>query len=126
MKKIAGFIGFLVLLTAGMVAAEVKNHANFFAVAAETKSITNDLETLRQRIIRLTSKHIKVDYSDAVSGGYVTLDVDGQIDGLNFTPQEYLDAINMYNQILNLFNNIAVATGDYQATISNIADTRTP
>lgn len=70
------------------------------------------------------NQHTAYDFSDANTGppAYVQEDADGNIQGLLFTPADYLDGINVIVQLLNFYNNIAVPTNNYGDVVSVISD----
>ena len=119
--------------------AEPQTHENFLAQAAELRNILSDLETLRQRMIRAYDSHTANGYSNAITGGYVkvcdaaaeqagdcpTGDTSGRIQGLNFTPAEYIDGIKVYTKMESMLQEPAPGGKSYQEIISEIVSPAT-
>ena len=97
-----------------------KNHENFLQLCRSLKSINQNLEDVRLKLQEIVESHYAVPYDDVASQdgtGWLKLDADGQIQGVNFTANTYINAIVMAEQINNFFTNVAVAQGDYKTTL---------
>lgn len=102
-----------------------KTHANFLEQANKLKDVLKSLQDAWLLDMRkLLNTHTGVDYSDAGAGtkpAYLNEDANGNIDGLDFTRNDYISGIVLLTQLEALFTNNAVTEGDYKSTLARIA-----
>ena len=105
-----------------------KTAQSFIEQASALKSALIELEDwwlLKAR--KIVIKHNAVGYSDAgdtPKPAYINENVNGDIDTLDFTRQNYMSGITVLQQLENFFTNLAVAQGAYKDTVSLITDSK--
>lgn len=103
----------------------VKTFPAFYNHAVALRNTMAILENFwLENSTKVVQHHNAFDFSSAADSGvsWVQLDSAGNIQGLTFTPQDYLNGINLYMQLENFFTNASVAQGTYRDVLSVITN----
>lgn len=102
-----------------------KTHANFLEHASKLKATLKQFQDMWLLDMRkLLNTHTGVDYSaagDVSKPSWLNEDANGNIDGLDFTRQNYVSGVVFLQQVEALLTNNTVTEGDYKSTLASIA-----
>lgn len=92
-------------------------------LAAQAKELADRAKILLadSEVFLDTNSDLSIDWT--TPGSYIDVDVDGNINGLRFSPADVSNVITSFDQLKNLFRNSTVTEGDHLGNLNKLADT---